>query len=118
MLPLHHTGIIVDETRFELVRLRLQRNALPLELFVLFIVTGFLTDHYFLIIEFTCFKQLFQLSPAEDSNFFLSICSRMHTPCLPAGHLKAESKGFEPLHRINDDGVAGHYITTLSTLRF
>ena len=32
--------------------------------------------------------------------------------------LKAESKGFEPLHRINDDGLANHYITTLSTLHF
>ena len=30
----------------------------------------------------------------------------------------AESKGFEPLHRINDDGLAGHYNTTLSTLHF
>ena len=37
----------VDEARFELVRLRLQRSALPLELFVHFVLNRFLTDILF-----------------------------------------------------------------------
>ena len=81
-----------------------------------FVCQDFLIDYYFLIIEFIFFKH-FLKSPAEDSNFLLSICSRIHTSCLPAGQF-AESKGLEPLHRINDDGLANHYNTTLSTLHF
>ena len=56
----------------------------------LLFATDFLIDPYFLIIEFTCVKQFL---------FY------------------AESKGFEPLHRINDDGLAGHYNTILTTLQ-
>ena len=92
-----------------------------------FVCTRFWLISYFLIIEFTCFKQ-----------FFNRVLRKIRT-CLPAGRLpsfdlqsntyamsasrtftllKAESKGFEPLHRVSDDGLAGHYNTTLSTLHF
>ena len=37
---------------------------------------------------------------------------------MSASRTIAESKGLEPSHRINDDGLANHYNTTLSTLRF
>ena len=47
-------------------------------------VTDILIDSCFLIIEFIYNQTILLLSPAEDPNFFLSICSRMHTPCLPA----------------------------------
>ena len=36
---------------------------------------------------------------------------------MSASRTFAESSGFEPLHRINDDSLAGHYITALSTLQ-
>ena len=99
---LSFTFLQVDETRFELVRLRLQRNALPLELFVHFVfLQAFWLISYFVIIEFTCFKQFLLLSPAKDSNFLLSICRRMHT-AMSASRTFAESKGFEPLHRFTD----------------
>jgi hypothetical protein len=108
--------VFVDETRFELVHTMLQTAALPLELFI-------------------------HLSCTEDSNFYPPICSRMHwtisasaTFCLyphidryliPSlsiliyTNFSAESKGIEPLYRINDNlSLANLYITSLSTLHF
>ena len=62
-------------------------------------------------------KQVILQSPAEDSNPFLSICSRMHT-AMSASRTFAESIPiFIGMHRINGDGLANHYITTLSTLQ-
>lgn len=74
----------MDETGFEPVRLRLQRSALPLELFVRFE---------------SC--ERFELSSFDlQSNAYAMSATRTF----------AESSGFEPLHQLPDDGLANHYI--------
>lgn len=79
--------------------------------------TDFLTDLLFPHYRIHLFQTIFLPSPAEDSNFLLSICSRMHT-AMSASRTFAESIPiYIGMHRINDDGVAGHYITSLSTLQ-
>ena len=78
----------------------------------LLFATDFLIDPYFLIIEFTCYQTIFiLLSLSQDS--YLKPPSGFVTTV----GVFAESKGFEPLHRINDDGLAGHYNTILTTLQ-
>ena len=107
----------MGETRFELVTIPPKAGHSTIELFVLIVCHRFFDCSLFPHQRIQLFKTNFILpSPAEDSNFLLSICSRMHT-AMSASRTFAESKGFEPLHRISDDGLANHYNTTLSTLQ-
>lgn len=55
---------------------------------------------YFLIIEFTCFKQFFYwVRQKTRTSFFRFAVECIRHVCQPD---IAESKGFEPLHRVND----------------
>ena len=96
MLPLHHTGI-VDETRFELVRLRLQRNALPLELFVRLFVTDVLIDLLFPHYRIHLFQTIFYFNRVlrKIRTSFFRFAVECIQPCLPAG----------PLRRVKDSNL-------------
>jgi hypothetical protein len=75
-----------------------------------------LIDYFFLTIEFI----------HHQTNYFTESCGRFELPSFDLqsnaySHVcqqdVAENKGFEPLHRMTGDGLANHYITTLSTLQ-
>ena len=116
--------VCVDETGFEPVRLRLQRSALPLELFVRFVWIRF--ANWFLF-PLPTYRQAGYWIHLLLNNFILpESCRRFellsfglqpNAYAMSASRTFAESSGFEPLHRINDDSLAGHYITALSTLQ-
>jgi hypothetical protein len=93
MLPLHHTGILVDEARLELALPALQTGTLPLSYSSGLFVTDILIDSCFLIIEFIYNQTIPFSSQAEDSlsadrqgTSFFRFAVECIQPCLPAGH--------------------------------